>query len=63
MRTLGFLLIAVGVLSAVLYFLHMNFMFLNWINNWGTDKAWMIRAGMVVIGFIFYFLGKRSDKV
>ena len=62
MRTLGVLLIIIGVLSAVLYFLHMNFMFLNWINTWGPDKAWMIRGGIVVIGVIFYFLGKPDEK-
>ncbi|MBK9982591.1 MAG: hypothetical protein IPP15_09215 [Saprospiraceae bacterium] len=61
MRTLGVVLLVAGILSSALYFLHMNFMFLNWINTWGPDMAWMIRGGIIVLGIIFYFLGKRSD--
>ncbi|MEP6792860.1 MAG: hypothetical protein ABJB16_00925 [Saprospiraceae bacterium] len=63
MRTLGVILLVAGILSSVLYFLQMNFMFLNWINTWGPDKAWMIRGGIIVLGIIFFFMGKPSDKV
>ncbi|HZV70154.1 MAG TPA: hypothetical protein VFG10_11450 [Saprospiraceae bacterium] len=61
MRTLGVVLVVAGILSSALFFLHMNFIFLNWINAWGPDKAWMIRGGIIVIGIIFWFLGKPNE--
>lgn len=62
MRFFGGLLIAIGLLSAGLYFLDMNFLFLNWINRWGETTGWLIRGGVVVLGVILYFVGKPSDQ-
>ncbi len=62
MRFLGIILIVVGLLSAGVYFLDMNFIFLNWINQWGDNVAWMIRGGMIVLGLILYFIGKPTDE-
>ena len=62
MRTLGILLFILGVFSTALFFLDMNFIFLNWINNWGPDKAWMIRGGIILLGILFYVFGKRSES-
>jgi len=62
MRFLGTIFIVVGVLSAAVYFLDMNFIFLKWIDNWGSSIAWSIRGGMVLLGLILYFAGKPSEE-
>ena len=62
MRFFGGFLMAVGLLSAAVSFLDMNFAFLNWINNWGPGVAWAIRGGIIVLGLIMYIAGKPSDQ-
>ena len=62
MRFFGAFIMVVGLLSAAVYFLGMNFVFLNWINNWGPGVAWAIRGGIVVLGLIMYIAGKPSDE-
>ena len=62
MRFFGAFIMVVGLLSAAVYFLDMNFMFLNWINNWGPGVAWAIRGGIVLLGLIMYIAGKPSDE-
>lgn len=62
MRFFGGFLAAIGLLSAALYFLDMNFIFLNWINKWGPGVAWSIRGGLIVVGLLLYVLGKPSDE-
>lgn len=52
----------VGLLSGAVYFLGMNFIFLNWINNWGPNVAWAIRGGIVMLGLIMYIAGKPSEE-
>jgi hypothetical protein len=62
MRFFGVFIMVVGLLSAAVYFLDINFMFLNWINNWGPGVAWAIRGVIVLIGLIMYIAGKPSDR-
>ena len=62
MRFLGAFIIVVGVLSAIVHVLGMNFMFLNWINHWGPGVAWGIRGGIILLGLIMYVGGKPSDQ-
>jgi hypothetical protein len=62
MRFFGAFIMIVGLLSATVYFLDMNFMFLNWINNWGPGVAWTIRGGIILLGLIMYLVGKPSDE-
>jgi hypothetical protein len=62
MRFSGGILIVIGLISAALHFASMNFIFLNWINNWGFNVAWGIRGGLVLLGIILYFAGKPSDE-
>lgn len=62
MRFLGVILIVVGLLSAGVSFLDMNFIFLTWINQWGENVGWIIRGGMVFLGLILYFAGKPTDQ-
>ena len=62
MRFFGGFIAIVGLLSIVLSYTGMNFIFLNWVNNWGPGVSWAIRGGLVVIGIIMYIAGKPSDR-
>jgi hypothetical protein len=62
MRFFGGFIAVVGILAIVLPYVGMNFMFLNWINNWGPGVAWGIKIGIVVVGAIMYIAGKPSDE-
>lgn len=62
MRFFGGLLIAIGLISAALFFLNMNFIFLKWINRWGDMTGWIIRGGIVLIGLVLYILGKPPEE-
>ncbi|MBL0006877.1 MAG: hypothetical protein IPP25_06730 [Saprospiraceae bacterium] len=62
MRFFGAFIAIVGLLSIVLPYAGMNFMFLNWVNNWGPGVSWAIRGGLVVLGLIMYIAGKPSDR-
>ena len=62
MRFFGGLLAVIGLLAVVLHFLNMNFIFLTWINKWGSTIAWVIRGGIIVLGAVLYFTGKPSDR-
>ncbi len=62
MRFLGSVLIILGLVSAAVSFLDMNFIFLTWINTWGETIGWVIRGGFVLLGVILYVAGKPSDE-
>lgn len=62
MRFFGGFLVVLGLLSIVLPYVDMNFMFLHWVNNWGPAVSWMIRGGMVLLGLIMYIAGKPTDR-
>jgi hypothetical protein len=62
MRFFGAFIMVVGLLSSAVYFLGMNLVFLNWINNWGANMAWAIRGGITVLGLIMYIAGKPSEE-
>ncbi|MDZ4747429.1 MAG: hypothetical protein SH808_03015 [Saprospiraceae bacterium] len=62
MRFFGAFIMVVGACSAAVYFLGMNFVFLNWINNWGSGVAWGIRGGIFLLGLIMYLVGKPSEQ-
>lgn len=62
MRFWGGLIMAFGILSGVVSFMDMHFIFLKWIENWGSGIAWAIRGGMVVIGLIMYIAGKPAAE-
>jgi hypothetical protein len=61
MKQIGGLLLFLGVGSMVLYFLQMEFMLLQWIDNWGFETGWAIRIGMAVIGAILFFIGSKRQ--
>ncbi|MEO6597746.1 MAG: hypothetical protein ABIP94_23620 [Planctomycetota bacterium] len=62
MRFLGFLLLVLGIGSAVVHFMNMEMRLLRWIDNWGENTAWGIRGGCVLLGAILLFAGKSNAK-
>ena len=52
MRGLGQLLLAFGLISAVLRLLNMGvtLLVLYWVDNWGSDIGWAIRGAFIVAG-------------
>ena len=62
MRQFGLLLVAVGLVSIGLQVFQMNLRYLLWIDNWGTNVGWGIRAGLVVLGAILMVAGKPRTK-
>lgn len=61
MRTFGIYIIVIGLLSIVLHFLNMNFIFLNWIDQWGPEKGWIIRGGITLLGGLLWLIGRRRQ--
>jgi hypothetical protein len=62
MKMFGFYIIIIGLLSIVLHFLKMNFMFLQWIDQWGSQTGWMIRGGITLLGIVIWLIGRAMDK-
>ncbi len=50
MKSVGGTLFFFGVGSIVLYFLHMEFVILSWIDHWGPAVGWGIRIALAVVG-------------
>ncbi len=61
MKELGLLLLLVGLVSLVLPLINPNvqYVFLQWINNWGPNAAWAIRGGITLLGFVLWRAGSR----
>lgn len=50
MKSIGGLLLFLGLGSIVLSFLGMEFRFLAWIDMWGVEMGWVIRVVMILAG-------------
>ena len=37
----------------------MEFILLQWVDNWGPEVGWGIRIGMAVVGAILFFIGSK----
>jgi len=61
MKELGLLLLLVGLVSLVLPLINSNvqYVFLQWINNWGPNVAWAIRGGITLLGLVLWRVGGR----
>ena len=63
MRSLGFILLILGVGSCIVHFMEREMTLLAWIDTWGEEVAWAIRAGFIVLGLVLIAMGKKkSDK-
>ena len=62
MRLFGIILIIVGAISAILFFLDKNFVLLDWINTWGNQVGWGIRGFLMLLGIILFIVGKAAEE-
>ena len=62
MRSFGIILIIVGAISAILFFLDKNFVLLDWINTWGSQVGWGIRGFLILLGIILFIVGKAAEE-
>lgn len=60
MRQLGLLLLILGIGSCVVHFMEMEMRLLRWIDTWGEEAAWGIRAGFIVLGLLLMTAGKKK---
>ncbi|UYZ58424.1 hypothetical protein [Hymenobacter latericus] len=63
MKELGIGLFLVGLVSLVLPFVGMKFMFLGWIEQWGETTAWLIRGGVTLLGLVLWLSFRHRDAV
>lgn len=62
MHLLGLLLALFGIATIALHLLEVHVEFLSWIGNWGTEAAWGIRIGAIVLGLLLMKAGGGSGK-
>ena len=62
MKSIGGLMLLLGLGSFVLHFMHMEFKLLSWVDNWGADVGVGIRIALIVVGGILWFLGNKREK-
>ncbi|MDR0181764.1 hypothetical protein [Lysobacter arvi] len=61
-RSLGSLLILLGVGSFVLNHFNYEFKLLAWVDHWGPSTGTMIRVGCIVLGAALWLLSPRSAE-
>ena len=61
MKELGLGLFIIGLVSLIIPFLGMKFMFLTWIDQWGPAVSWLIRGGATVVGLILYLSYRNRE--
>ncbi len=62
MKSIGGLMLLLGLGSFVLHFMNMEFKLLSWVDNWGADVGVGIRVALIVVGGILWFLGNKREK-
>lgn len=58
----GLLVVALGIISAVLSIFNYNVRLLAWIDIWGNTMGWVIRAILVVVGAVLFFMWGRDTE-
>jgi hypothetical protein len=63
MKELGLGLLIIGLISLALPFINSNlhYVFLTWIERWGTAVAWGIRGGITLLGLVLWLGFKNRD--
>lgn len=61
MKELGLGLLIIGAISLALRLINPNiqYVFLTWIDQWGSTVGWAIRIGMTLLGLLLW-LGFRN---
>ncbi len=62
MKSIGGLMLLLGLGSFVLHYMNMEFKLLSWVDNWGADVGIGIRIALIVVGGILWFLGNKREK-
>lgn len=58
----GFVLAAMGIISALLSFFNYNIRLLSWIDVWGSTMGWILRIVFVIVGGALFFLFGRASE-
>jgi hypothetical protein len=61
MESWGKTLMFLGVGSMLLTYTSFEFMFLSWIDNWGEQIGWAIRAAITALGAGMWFIGRQKS--
>jgi hypothetical protein len=61
MRSLGGLLVFLGVGSFIINMIGMEFILLAWVDYWGQTTGWIIRGAMILVGIGLLVLSRGSD--
>ena len=63
MKELGLGLLIIGLISLALPLINPNvrYVFLTWVDQWGTAIAWGIRGGITLLGLVFWLGFKNRD--
>lgn len=61
MKELGLGLLIIGFVSLLLPLLGMKFMFLTWIDQWGSTVSWAIRGGITALGLLLFMMYRNRD--
>jgi hypothetical protein len=62
MKSIGSLMVILGLAAIVFGFMERVPRILAWIYEWGDGAAWGIKIGLIVIGGVIYYLAGRSKK-
>lgn len=61
MKSIGSLMMILGVLAIVFDFFNRVPRLLAWIYNWGDGVAWAIKIGLIVLGAVLYFATGKNQ--
>ncbi|HSI82709.1 MAG: hypothetical protein ACAI35_16300 [Candidatus Methylacidiphilales bacterium] len=61
MKQFGIYLLIFGIGSVLLHFIGLEFRLLMWIETWGEEVGWAIRAAMVILGVILFVVGQSQE--
>ncbi|MCL1636092.1 hypothetical protein M2650_15830 [Luteimonas sp. SX5] len=62
MKSIGGLMLLLGLGSFVLHYMNMEFKLLMWVDNWGPTVGTAIRVGLIVVGGLLWFVGNKREK-
>lgn len=62
MKSIGGLMLLLGLGSFVLHYMNMEFKLLMWVDNWGPAVGTAIRVGLIVLGGVLWFVGNKREK-
>ena len=64
MKSIGSFLLIIGLVATGLKLFGGSYelRLLGWIDNWGDNVAWGIRAGFIIVGGLLMLLGGKKSK-